>query len=110
MCKINNNKVRDFEQEELTNIITDIINNSGYKLVNLKIDKLHFGNIIVELVNDKGYIRFVQDRGEIITANRAIGSKQWGREELVCGHNKNSNGKHSLLVSAIADMIGSCLP
>ena len=78
----NNNGIRD----ELFKRINELISNNKYKLKLLHYDPLHFGNVIIELTNDKNIVRFIYDKGDIYNDMRAINSEKWIQERLVYTH------------------------
>lgn len=99
------NEEREQKKKWILAQINLIIQGKGYKLSNLEIYPEHFGNVIVELSNDKLTLRFFQDRDDIYMDKKLSGSIHWSDQQLIVSHSENTGDGYNTLIKAIEQII-----
>ena len=98
-------KENDSVRDELAKSVEKLTYNTKYKLSSLQYNPQHFGNVTIELTNDRIVTRFIYDRGDIYQDRKEIGSEHWSDAQLIFSHTIMKNDLYELLLMAIENYI-----
>ena len=89
------------EHAMLKNQILEIMKNSSFEFVSLLIDNKHFGNVIIIISNNSGFVRFIEDRGDIYIEKKLHTDTTWKVSNFNSKSDNNIEMPHSKLIYAL---------